>query len=336
MNRWSRIPTTSAGWSRTESGVKSTTSANRIDAATNWSAIVAVSALSLSAIERGRMFRSRFSARSCSTRSAATACSRCRTNCTRSPNTTEPATVTLSAIINGANHAGNSGPLSGELAYEAGHQEDGHERDEPAHAGARAVEHERPERRESCPTGPRRPTRGSRRRTPSRSSARAGMSSSSTRRNDSVLRVREKIAIATDRDGEVEPGDEARPRPESEVDRVPRRPRSAGSGCRRRRAATCAAASRRRHADRHRFSPRDRSTAGRTERTRPCAEGNRSPHASGAVTAPSDPIKSRVPGGGGSPVRHARAAEPRPSPARAVPAPGRRPGSAQEIQACGG
>ena len=65
------MPTTSAGCRRFESGVKSTTSANRIDAEANWSAIVPVSALSLSAIERGRMFRSRLSARSCSTRSAA-------------------------------------------------------------------------------------------------------------------------------------------------------------------------------------------------------------------------------------------------------------------------
>ena len=40
MNRWSRMPTTSAGCRRSESGVKSTTSANRIDAAANWSAIV--------------------------------------------------------------------------------------------------------------------------------------------------------------------------------------------------------------------------------------------------------------------------------------------------------
>ena len=44
------------------SGVKSTTSANRIDAAPNWSAIVCGSAFSRSAIERGRMFSSRFSA----------------------------------------------------------------------------------------------------------------------------------------------------------------------------------------------------------------------------------------------------------------------------------
>ena len=106
MNRWSRMPTTSAGCRRSDSGVKSTTSANRIDAAANWSAIVAVSALSLSAIERGRMFSSRFSARSCSTRSAASASSRWRTNCARSPNTTAPATVTLSAIIVLSNQAG--------------------------------------------------------------------------------------------------------------------------------------------------------------------------------------------------------------------------------------
>jgi hypothetical protein len=50
--------------------VKSTTSANRIDAELNWSAIVRVSALSLSAIDRGRMLSSRPSALACSSRSA--------------------------------------------------------------------------------------------------------------------------------------------------------------------------------------------------------------------------------------------------------------------------
>ena len=145
------MPTTSAGCRRFESGVKSTTSANRIDAEANWSAIVPESALSLSAIDRGRMFSSRLSARSCSIRSAARASSRWRTNCARSPKTTVPAKVTLSAIIVGANQAGKVGPLPVTWPHDPGHQEHRQERNEPAHAGARAVEHQGPERRQDAP-----------------------------------------------------------------------------------------------------------------------------------------------------------------------------------------
>src|SRR4029450_4275541 len=52
-------------------GWKWTTSANRTRAELTWSALVCVSALSLSAIDRGRMLSSRLSDRACSSRSAA-------------------------------------------------------------------------------------------------------------------------------------------------------------------------------------------------------------------------------------------------------------------------
>ena len=56
------------------SGVKSTTSANRMEAELKWSAIGRVCAFSRSAIELGRMLSRRSSAFACSTRSAASAC----------------------------------------------------------------------------------------------------------------------------------------------------------------------------------------------------------------------------------------------------------------------
>ena len=65
------MPTTSAGGRRCASGVKSTTSAKRMEAASKWSAIVWVAAFSRSAIELGRMFMRSVSDFSCSTRSAA-------------------------------------------------------------------------------------------------------------------------------------------------------------------------------------------------------------------------------------------------------------------------
>ena len=101
------MPTTSAGCRRSDKGVKATTSANRIEAAENWSAIVVGSALSRSAMEWGRMLRSRLSPRSCSIRRSASASSRCRTNVARSPNTTVPAKVTLSATMVLWNHTGS-------------------------------------------------------------------------------------------------------------------------------------------------------------------------------------------------------------------------------------
>ena len=78
------------------------------------------------------MFSSRFSALSCSTRSAASASSRWRTNRASSPNTTAPATVTLSAIIVVANQAGAATDRPDELAREPRYEEHDDERDEPA------------------------------------------------------------------------------------------------------------------------------------------------------------------------------------------------------------
>ena len=268
------MPTTSAGCRRSESGVKSTTSANRIDAEANWSAIVPASALSLSAIERGRMFSSRLSARSCSTRSAASASSRWRTNCARSPNTTAPAKVTLSAIIVGANQAGKVGPLpvtwptipdTRNIARNATNQRT----PERAPLNTRAPSGARMPHRPTAPEPMKPPTNAIEIVGASR------MSSSSIRRNRSVSRVREKIAIAPTEMREVQPGDEARHGAEREVDRAPderdREDQDADEDEQR----LAQPAPRRRPADRRRSSRRDRSTAGRTERTRPSAEGNR-------------------------------------------------------------
>ena len=88
-------------------GVKSTTSANRTDAAVNWSAMVLGLDFSRSAIEPGRMFSSRLSARSCSIRSAASASARCFANSARSVNTIVPPTAMFSASIRLENHSGS-------------------------------------------------------------------------------------------------------------------------------------------------------------------------------------------------------------------------------------
>ncbi len=221
MNRRSRMPTTSAGFRRADSGVKSTTSANRIDAAANWSAIVVVSALSFSAMERGRMFNSRFSALSCSACRASSTSSRWRTNATSSPNTTAPVTVTLSAIIVLSNQAGRvdlpppaSSPTSPEtrkIATKAMNQRT------PAFAPSKT----------SAPSGarmPHRPTAPEATKPPDECHR--------DRRSDQdveQLDPQESIAVAGagedddrhDRDDQVQPGDETCQLTEGEVDRAP-------------------------------------------------------------------------------------------------------------------
>ena len=77
-----------------------------IEADPNWSAIVCVSAFSLSAIERGRMLSRRFSAFACSTRSAASASRRCLAKTASSVNTIVPPTAMFSASIVLVNHSG--------------------------------------------------------------------------------------------------------------------------------------------------------------------------------------------------------------------------------------
>ena len=101
------MPTTSAGDIFSVRLVKPTTSAKRIDAAVNWSAIVWGSALSLSAIGRGRTFRSRVSAWSCAIVRALSASSRCLANSASRVNTIVPPTAMLSANIRVVNHAGS-------------------------------------------------------------------------------------------------------------------------------------------------------------------------------------------------------------------------------------
>ena len=79
--------------------MKSTTSANRIDAEVNWSAIVPGSAFSLSAIGRGSTLSSRFSAWSWAICRAVSASCRCLANSARSVNTIVPPTEMLSASM---------------------------------------------------------------------------------------------------------------------------------------------------------------------------------------------------------------------------------------------
>ena len=145
------MPTTSADCSRSDISVKSTTSGNRIDAAANWSAIVAVSALSRSAINRRGCSAGGSRHAPAQPCSAASASSRWRANCARSPNTTAPATVTLSAIIVLANHGGSVDPPPISSPTRPGDEEQRDEGDKPAHAATRPVEHEGAERGKDAP-----------------------------------------------------------------------------------------------------------------------------------------------------------------------------------------
>ena len=81
--------------------MKSTTSANRIEAELKWSAIVRVSTLSRSAIDCGRTLSSRFSAFSCSTRSAASASRRWRANIASSVKKIAPPTAVMTVTGHG-------------------------------------------------------------------------------------------------------------------------------------------------------------------------------------------------------------------------------------------
>ena len=158
---------------RSASRVKSTTSANRIEAAANWSAIVPGSAFSRSAMEWGRMLSNRFSARSCSTRSAASASSRCLTNVRQGPTDR-----TRERHVERDHRAREPGrerrsTARGQLADEPRseeHDDEGDDQRTPARAPSNT----------SAPSGarmphrPKRPTRGSHPRTPSRSSVPTG------------------------------------------------------------------------------------------------------------------------------------------------------------------
>ncbi len=106
------MPTTSAAGSRSARGVKSTTSANRIEAELNWSAIGWVDALSRSAIERGRMLSSRPSDLVCSRRSAASASRRSWAKTARRTNTIAPPTAMFRASMVLVNSRGISGGMA--------------------------------------------------------------------------------------------------------------------------------------------------------------------------------------------------------------------------------
>jgi hypothetical protein len=92
--------------------VKSTTSANRIEAEFSWSAIGCVDAFSRSAIERGRMLSNSPSDFACSTRRAARASRRSWANTARRMNTIAPPTVMLRASIVVVNNPGIAGGMA--------------------------------------------------------------------------------------------------------------------------------------------------------------------------------------------------------------------------------
>ena len=214
------MPTTSAGDRCSERGVKSTTSAKRIDAAVNWSAIVWGSAFSLSAIGRGRTLRSRLSAWSCAIRRAVSASSRCLANSASRVNTIVPPTAMLSASIRVVNHAG-SGELVPRISPARPHaEEDRQERDVPADAGAHAAEDERAHRGEDAPDAD---ARGGDE--PAERDHRQG------RREQDVeeLDAQEQVEVSrpgedrdrADRDGEVHEREHTGRRPEREVEAAP-------------------------------------------------------------------------------------------------------------------
>ena len=144
-------PTTSAGRSCWERGVKSTTSAKRTDASVNWSAMVSGLAFSRSAIVPGRMLRSRLSARSCSARSSVSASARCFANSASSVNTVVPPTAMLSVSIRCENHSGRveTGPTT--MPASPHTQEHRQEGDVPADSSLDTPEDQGPERSEDAP-----------------------------------------------------------------------------------------------------------------------------------------------------------------------------------------
>ena len=181
------------------SGVKSTTSANRIDAELNWSAIVWVWALSRSAIDRGRMLSSRLSALDCSSRNAASASRRWLANTASSVKTIVPPTVMLRASIVLVNHTGTAGdtpPSSSPAMPEP--------RNTTTHATYQRTA-DRTSLNTSAPSGariPHRPTPPESRKPPSGTIDSVGanrIATWPTKRNWSKFRVREKTTMAASR-----------------------------------------------------------------------------------------------------------------------------------------
>ena len=176
--------------------MKSTTSANRIDAELNWSAIVCESTFSRSAIELGRMFRSRFSARACSARSAARAARRCLAKTASSVKTIVPPTAMLRASIVVVNQTGIGGGIGPRMTPAV---------PEPRKSTSQATNQriaERTSLNTSAPSGartPHSPTPPAPRKPPSgiiESVGASRMSSWFTRSSIGKSRVRENTAIA--------------------------------------------------------------------------------------------------------------------------------------------
>ena len=191
------MPTTSAAGRRSESGVKSTTSAKRIDAAVELVGDRLRLALSLSAIDRGRMLSRRLSAFACSIRSAASASWRCCAKTASSVKTIVPPTATLSASIVVVNQRGQRRRDAAEqLAGDPRAEEDDDEGDEPASRASRTSLNT------SAPSGarmPQRPTPPEARKPPSGIIDSVGarrMATWPTRSSSAKSRVREKTTIA--------------------------------------------------------------------------------------------------------------------------------------------
>ena len=200
--------------------MKSTTSANRIDAEVNWSAIVWGSAFSRSAIGRGSTLRSRLSAWSWAIWRAVNASCRCLANSARSVNTIVPPTAMLSASITLVNHAG-SGELVPRISPARPH----------ARKTARNATYQRmPARtppKTSAPIGARMPQMP----TPVEPDETAERDHRQGRREQDVeqLDVQEQLEVSrpgedrdrSDRDGEVHECEHSGRRPEREVEAAP-------------------------------------------------------------------------------------------------------------------
>ena len=119
-----------------------------------------------------------------------------------------------------ANHGGKRRPAADQLAYGPGDEEHRDEGDEPAHASARPVEHERPERRQDAPQAD-----GARRQEAADERHRDRRGEQDVEQLD----PQEPLRVAgagedrdrPDRDEQVQPGDEACRDAEGEVDRAP-------------------------------------------------------------------------------------------------------------------
>ena len=254
------MPTTSAGARRSAHGVKSTTSAKRIDAELNWSAIGCVCAFSCSAIERGRMLRSRFSDFACSIAQRVDGIAALGGEQGQQREHDGAADHDVEGEHRGREPAGRGRrPSAEQLPGDPRPEEDDDVGDVPASGRSDVAEHEGAERSEDAPQA-RRPPES--RKPPSGiidSVGASRMSSRLTRSSWARSRVREKTADRAEQHEEVDDRHEADRRSEAEVEDAPEQRRSAGSASRSARAAPCWRGCRRRRPDRRRSAPGGRA-----------------------------------------------------------------------------